>query len=254
MRKRAAFTLIELLVVIAIIAVLIAILLPSLSRSRANAKRTVCASNMRALTQGALLYATEWNGWLPLEFRGDMPTQSCRPFWGRLIGSMAQPYGFAVLFDPGGKGKGRGQITDPRVFFCPAQQHPEFMWTNNNKGTNWLASAGASGSTGTGNPHMGYMYQIIHHLTGPNQYNKPPHRRTQGYPLTWIMSIDMIYNNAAVAHVVGGSYQFNGAFVDGHVETLKSSIAKEMFTVSPRNFGDNWNDWDKLITSLETSR
>ena len=43
---RRAFTLIELLVVIAVIAVLMAVLLPSLNRVREQGKRAVCMSNL----------------------------------------------------------------------------------------------------------------------------------------------------------------------------------------------------------------
>jgi len=57
MDKRKAFTLIELLVVIAIIAVLMAILMPTLSRAKEQGKRASCLSNLRQLTLAWILYA-----------------------------------------------------------------------------------------------------------------------------------------------------------------------------------------------------
>ena len=63
--KRVAFTLVELLIVIGIIAVLIAILLPVLSKARAQANRTVCLSNIRQLGIGVLMYCNDNEGWFP---------------------------------------------------------------------------------------------------------------------------------------------------------------------------------------------
>ncbi|MGA2865079.1 MAG: prepilin-type N-terminal cleavage/methylation domain-containing protein [Verrucomicrobiota bacterium] len=52
----SAFTLLELLVVIALIAVLAALLLPALSRSKASAQRIKCLSNLHQLELAANLY------------------------------------------------------------------------------------------------------------------------------------------------------------------------------------------------------
>ncbi len=59
---RKAFTLIELLVVVAIIAVLMAVMLPSLSRAREQAKTTACLSNQRQIGTAITMYASEFNG------------------------------------------------------------------------------------------------------------------------------------------------------------------------------------------------
>ncbi|MFQ5411058.1 MAG: type II secretion system protein [Phycisphaerae bacterium] len=65
MTGKKAFTLIELLVVIAIIALLISILLPSLSRARELAKRTVCAANLKGIGQAMYIYAQDDPGVFP---------------------------------------------------------------------------------------------------------------------------------------------------------------------------------------------
>jgi len=62
MRNRRAFTLIELLVVIAVIALLLAILMPSLSKARDQAKKVVCTGHMKGLGIALRMYVDDYQG------------------------------------------------------------------------------------------------------------------------------------------------------------------------------------------------
>ena len=59
------FTLIELLVVVAIIALLVSILLPSLSKAKEQTRIVVCMTNLKGLSTAFSLYVAENNGWYP---------------------------------------------------------------------------------------------------------------------------------------------------------------------------------------------
>lgn len=64
--KKRAFTLIELLVVIAIIAMLTAIVLPSLQHAKEQAKSVYCKNNLRQMSIAATSYVNDFDGRFPI--------------------------------------------------------------------------------------------------------------------------------------------------------------------------------------------
>ncbi|MRR52712.1 MAG: prepilin-type N-terminal cleavage/methylation domain-containing protein, partial [Rhodocyclaceae bacterium] len=106
--RRPGFTLIELLVVIAIIAILAALLLPSLSRAKAHAHRIQCLNNQKQLAVAWQLYALDNRDMLALNGSG-RPRNSGPYLW--VTGSN---HGFRdALYDP-------QYVTSPRhALFAP---------------------------------------------------------------------------------------------------------------------------------------
>jgi len=83
--RHSAFTLIELLVVVAIISLLVSILVPSLRRARDMAKVVTCATVMRTLSTGTMLYQEDHDqrmpGW----------DWSFQPFYGLMVDGRVGP-------------------------------------------------------------------------------------------------------------------------------------------------------------------
>jgi prepilin-type N-terminal cleavage/methylation domain-containing protein len=63
--KQKGFTLLEMLVALAVIAILAAIALPVLTRSRSRADRTACLSNVRQIGLAVSTYLDDWDGTYP---------------------------------------------------------------------------------------------------------------------------------------------------------------------------------------------
>ena len=118
--RRFGFTLIELLVVVAIIALLIAILLPSLGRARTNAKNTQCLAVLRGMGRAYYTYCTEFDGnsisygSTTLATPGNLTTNPVRDVWG--VEMWAEP-GHSLLTDPVTKKYRRSNFNKNRL--CP---------------------------------------------------------------------------------------------------------------------------------------
>jgi prepilin-type N-terminal cleavage/methylation domain-containing protein/prepilin-type processing-associated H-X9-DG protein len=115
--RERAFTLIELLVVIAIIAILAALLLPSLKAARQRARQSQCASNLRQIALAENMYANE-NDDMFTVFKDD-GTLGLNAWWQELL----EPY-LGTPLPKGSDGlKTRNLATS--AYNCPATPQSE---------------------------------------------------------------------------------------------------------------------------------
>jgi prepilin-type N-terminal cleavage/methylation domain-containing protein len=121
-----AFTLIELLVVIAIIAILAAMLLPALARSKQAANTAKCQSNMRQLGFGFALYTADNNETFPAAaVDGNDNSQYT---WDTAI----HPYIGAVNLSKAVLDSGAvDQSLVAQILRCPSDTGPDSYWVSN---------------------------------------------------------------------------------------------------------------------------
>lgn len=134
LRKRA-FTLLELLVVISIMALLMAVLLPSLSSARQSAKANVCLSNLKGIGSALSLYLNENDDRLP-PARLERPSPGSEEFYVNDDRRLAPRWQWFLTTD-------HGPVIEPSRFNAVIQSRGYFFDTDTNRAT------GASGTTMT---------------------------------------------------------------------------------------------------------
>lgn len=132
MKRSKAFTLIELLVVVAIIALLISILLPSLSKARELAKRSVCAANLAGHGKAIAMYANSARGQFP---------QATKTRVHRTEGAGTAGANASVTINPTGSAD-EADIKDSGIYFFDVGQvpsQPSMSWDPSSGLHRWQA-------------------------------------------------------------------------------------------------------------------
>jgi prepilin-type N-terminal cleavage/methylation domain-containing protein/prepilin-type processing-associated H-X9-DG protein len=240
-RKANAFTLIELLVVIAIIALLVSILVPSLTRARDMARKAICSGTINSHGKAMAMYVSSYDSFPVFAPVSDMNPRFYIPgdsVWGSFK-TWGWPTFYTILDTHGRKGTERttwgiwyyggpvDQVWDGCL--CPAMDAPSI----------WAAADNAASFGGYDYLHrvswhkwtIGYQWNV--YLRSAVPLGRYP--TTPGPQATW----------QSVVNDVGDVYQWHtGRFDtrDGeeyHIQAIKPDELSQ-----PSDIAQAWDSWD----------
>ena len=194
--KRRAFTWIEALVVIATIAIIAAILFPAFVRSKENAHKSSCPSNLKQVGLGFMQYLQDYDEEWPTVSLGETP------------------YGWADGLQP--------YLKSTYIFQCPTEGNSSGENPKQNSYTDYWYNARIAGVTEKKIKNAAST--IILGDGNDGQDNTDARYSLSTLPASWIAD----KSSPAYRHGEEGAYY---AFADGHVKFLKP----EKISDSPAN-------------------
>jgi len=248
-----AFTLVELLIVIAILAILAALLLPSLASARHKGWKAACLSNLRQVGIAIHAYAGDNDGRIPYGPKAPPFTSA-----GNFYPSTGAPTSLVSLQNGSPVGLGlllqEHLANQPKALFCPGSDQT-------------VDAAAELARLGTNQAQCSYYYR---HAGATNLFDPPnlapPLDRLllerlgnnrNGLPIR-ALAMDTLFlcpPDLALFNIKPRTHhrqQFADIlFADGHV--LSRPNRHDRFLVDLRNYADIRNAFDKILKALEAA-
>lgn len=224
LRKFQGFTLIELLVCISIILMLVAMLLPALTRVKIKAKRTICLNNQKQVATANLIYAGDFKGVIAptcsFTTVAPLPTP-WRTYLVRYSESGDVWWNVSNLYDT-------GYLTDPGVLYCSGKIR------------------GSDGEFGT-IPSDDYAVRSDYHYNPYMELNKAKYTRLSKVPPEKIQLMDRSFRIIKM-----GSQDFHGLGVNAaHFDGSAAWHSSPIVISAALNFVNVWPSMVTFVNAVE---
>jgi type II secretory pathway pseudopilin PulG len=260
--------LVELLVVIGIIAVLIAILLPALSRARRQAGKTACASNLQQIGLAVVMYCGDNKGYMPLRFRGGEFTASGKQeyysphltYFPQYSDVQPVTCGYGRLFE-------RKYVKTAKLFYCPTFPDLSFAYENQPGPPEKWPFGTTIPVLGNGNTRCSYHWMPwwrTRQATAGDVFKIERYKKIRDVKQTTCIALDVLSNQKVeqMSHYdPHGTCSWNMLFPDGHVAMVESKIVTQQLKKPPLDASDpkwgpvtdsQWAKFDSYRNILET--